>query len=456
MKNYDPHLVGGHSDIGPVRQVNQDAFRLPDPGTPTNLGALYIVADGVGGQEHGEEAARIGVQVAYDSFYQARRQESPIQAALKFALNQANLAVYAEAQKRDGARMGCTMVAVVQHQGLLYVAHVGDARAYVLHDGRMRRMTRDDTWVQKQVEAGLLKAEDAAKHELRNVVTQVLGNKPEVDVHLGKPYTVAPDDMLLLCSDGLYDPVSDAQMEQILTSNPPQQAAEALIQAAVAGNATDNITAVVVQSGRISAARSGLPIPKWAPLAVVGVILLIALAAALPGLLRGGNENSAPDGATDLPTPLPTLPLVVQTVEGGDGLLATAVPAVPAVPAAPTSTIAPLPTETPTPTATPPPTFTPEPSPEPELSACVINLVFVWSDAQINRDACDQFALNQFARGTAVRYIDPITPLVTAGPDADCAPGNVFRKVRAVESGIEGWVLANALQLVEPGESCPP
>ncbi len=449
MKNYDPKMVGGYSDIGPVRQVNQDAFRLPDPTTSTHLGALYIVADGVGGQEHGEEAAKLGIQVAYDTFYQVRQQDYQIQAALKHALNKANQAVYAEAQARGGGRMGCTMVAVVQHEGMLYVAHVGDARAYLLHEGRMRRMTRDDTWVQKQVEAGLLSAEDAAKHELRNVVTQVLGNKPEVDVHLGKPYALTPDDMLMMCSDGLYDPVSDEQMQQLMISNPPQQAAEALIQAAITGNATDNITAVVVHSGAISALPSGVNIPRWLPLAVVGVILLIALAAALPSLFRSDptpSGNGVEDGSTELPTPMPTLPPVDQPVDGGVGLET-------AVPAAATSTIAPT---IPLATATLTPTLTSEPSPAPEPLVCVINLAFVWTDAQINSGNCEQSAQNQFVRGTTVEFIEPFIPRTVDGPNLECELGNVFRKVRAVETGIEGWVLANALQSLDPGQSCPP
>ncbi len=453
MNNYNPKLVGGHSHIGPVRQINQDAFRLPDTTTPTHLGTLYIVADGVGGQEHGEDAAKMGVQVAYETFYQARQRNVPIQEALQYALNQANQAVYAEAQARGGGRMGCTMVAVVQHEGMLYVAHVGDARAYLLHDGRMRRMTRDDTWVQKQVEAGLLTAEDAARHELRNVVTQVLGNKPEVDVHLGKPYALTPDDVLMLCSDGLYDPVNDEQMAQIIRNNPPQQAAEALVQAAIAGNATDNITAVVVHSGQIAAAPPATKIPKWLPLAVVGVILLIALSAALPGLFRNEANGGAgvEDGGMELPTAMPTLSTVTEPGNGSDGVLETAVPDT-----APTSTIAPLATNTPAPTATPAPTLTLEPTPAAEPLICVINLVFVWSDAQIDSGTCTQVTWERFDPGTTVEFIDPVIPRIIDGPNSNCDPDNVFRKVRATESGIEGWVLDNALRTLDPGQTCPP
>ena len=447
MKNYDSKLTGGYTDIGPVRKVNQDAFRLPDPTTPTQLGALYIVADGVGGQEHGEVAAKLGVNVAYEAFYQVRQQEHPIQAALKHALNEANQAVYAEAQERGGGRMGCTMVAVVQHEGILYVAHVGDARAYLIHEGRLRRMTRDDTWVQKQVEAGILSAEDAAKHELRNVVTQVLGNKPEVDVHLGKPYTLTPNDVLMMCSDGLYDPVSDEQMLQIMAANPPQQAAEALVQAAIDGNATDNITAVVVHAGQAMAARGGVVIPKWLPLVVVGVVLLIAIGAIVAPLFSNGDTNAPPPPA-DLPTSMPTQagPEVI------DGVGETAVPP---QNAEPTSTLAPIPSETPLPTETPQPTLTPEPTVGLPPQACIVRFVYVWNDAQIDSGSCNLKAQQQLEAGTIVRYTDPF-PRIVNGPDDQCDVPNTFRKVRDEASGIEGWVLENDVQLIAPGASCPP
>ncbi|HEX6385374.1 MAG TPA: protein phosphatase 2C domain-containing protein, partial [Anaerolineae bacterium] len=185
MRNFNQDLVGVNSDKGPVRPANEDAFWVPDAGTPTELGALYVVTDGVGGQEEGAAAAELAARVVRDAFYQLRQSGEPVQAALERAIHQANQAVYEEGQARGG-RMGCTIVAAVQNQGSLYVAHVGDARAYLLRDGRLQQLTRDDTWVQKQVDAGLISAEAAAQHELRNVVTQVLGNRPEVNINLAE------------------------------------------------------------------------------------------------------------------------------------------------------------------------------------------------------------------------------------------------------------------------------
>ncbi len=132
----------------------------------------------------------------------------------------------------------------------------------------MRRLTRDDSWVQKQVEAGLITEQQAAKHEFRNIVTQVLGNKPEVNVHLSKTIPLQPDDLVLLCSDGLYDALPDSKMLSILTNNSPSSAAQQLVNAAIVAEAKDNITAVVVKpeggmnDSCLAAAKQRLPVLK--------------------------------------------------------------------------------------------------------------------------------------------------------------------------------------------------
>lgn len=345
-----PQQIGSFSDKGPVRQDNQDACWVPDETTPTELGALYLVADGVGGQAHGRRAADLAIATARERFYRLRREQEPIPDALREAIQDANMAVLREAEQRQ-ARMGSTMVAAVHHNNELHVAHVGDARAYLLRDGDLVRLTRDDTWVQKQVEAGLLTAEDAAHHELRNVVTQVLGNKPELTVNqLQHPLSLEDGDQFLLCSDGLYDALSPADMVRIMMSAPPIDAAPALVRAAAAAEAGDNITAVVVQHGRpippaeaktmvTPAVTDTEPAPSPAPAAtaparperksrvpfwllgllVLGVLLLL-IPAALWVLNQGnvdlslGGEDplpaatAAPDGGVldeAVPTPLP-------------------------------------------------------------------------------------------------------------------------------------------------------
>ena len=176
-------IAHGFNDKGPIRKANEDSFILPDPNAPTDLGLIYVVADGVGGQEHGAEASQLAVRIIHDVFYQTRQVGESIPVALAHAADQANLAIYDEAQKRQTGRMGCTVVTAVHHQGQRYILHAGDARAYLLRYGKLQKLTRDDTWVQRQVEEGLIGEDTAQHHELRHVVTRVLGNNPTAAVH---------------------------------------------------------------------------------------------------------------------------------------------------------------------------------------------------------------------------------------------------------------------------------
>jgi protein phosphatase len=252
--DYRPERIGGATDKGPRRSENQDAFWIPGAATPTDLGALYLVADGVGGQQDGAVAAKLAVEIVQQVFYELRGEGEAVSIALKNGLEKANEVILKEAQKRQVRKMGSTFVAVVLDGDKLTAAHVGDARAYLVRQGKMQALTRDDTWVQRQVDAGLISAEEAAKHEFRNVVTQVLGNRPDITVNLSKSHTLQPGDAIMLCSDGLYDVLSDGQMTSLILENEPQRAAESLVQAAVKAEATDNITAVVVRTGAAAAA----------------------------------------------------------------------------------------------------------------------------------------------------------------------------------------------------------
>lgn len=277
--------VGARSDQGPTRLANEDAFWVSSAQTPLEYGALYLVADGVGGQEHGAAAAQQAVQVISAAFYQLRRSGSTIPEALTDSILQANQAIYERAQAMNVSRMGCTLVAAVQHQGKLYVAHVGDARAYLLMENHLRRLTRDDTWVQKQVDAGMITYEQAANHELRNIVTQVLGNKLDITVHQSATQDLRAGDIFMLCSDGLHGVLTIEQLYKLMKNNPPQAAADALVQAAIEAQTKDNVTAVVVNSGVQKARRGKVPplkqtgartaLPLWVIVTIATAVLLL-------------------------------------------------------------------------------------------------------------------------------------------------------------------------------------
>lgn len=458
MNNYAPERVGATSDKGPVRPANEDAFWLSDADAPTDLGALYLVADGVGGQEHGAAAAQLAITVVSQEFYRLRQNGVEIPSALESAIRQANQAIYDQAQARGGGKMGCTLVAAVQHDGILQVAHVGDARAYLFMGNRLRRLTRDDTWVQKQVEAGIITAEQAAKHELRNVVTQVLGNKPEIEVHLSRAQPLYTGDIFMLSSDGVHDVLDNAQILSLLKENPPQAAAEALVKAAIDADTKDNATAVVVHGGLIPGRERATAVP----LATVGVhpnrrlplwATITLAAAALAVIIWGAYTIFAPDEPESLleddtsSAPEISIPALEQTD--------TPLPELATVPATEDATAVSLPTSTirPPDTATPPPTNTPTATPVPR--ACVIADAFLWQEEQLTDGDCDQFAQETLAGGTEILILDS-TPRTVNGPDSSCQANDFIEVQSVTEPETTGWILAIYAEPLAEGASCAP
>lgn len=451
--------VGAKTDQG-TRSHNEDAYWVSDEQTPVELGALYVVADGVGGQVHGAAAAQQAVQVVNESFYRLRSDGLGVPEALHDAILEANRAVYEQAQARGSVKMGCTLAAAVQHEGKLHVAHVGDARAYLLMEGRLRRLTRDDTWVQKQVDAGIITAAEAEKHELRNIVTQVLGNRLDITVHSAAAQELHAGDIFLLCSDGLHGVLGNEQLYRLLKSNPPPEAADALVQAAIEAETTDNVTAVVVNSGQ-NVARKGLAarasrrMPLWV-MVTLGTMILLLIAWGVYGLLSansisvefgGGRETGENGGTLPLATDI-AIPAQLPTAQ-------------PPTPLPPTITMPPPPTAAP-PTATLPPTDTPPPlptsTPTPPQTGCVVReLLYVWREDQVRSNTCDHYAREGFdlRLGQQVLILDN-NAIPGNGPDAGCRPGS-FIKVQSMSNpAITGWVLAGGVQNIPAGESCQP
>ncbi len=297
-ENPEKHF-GGYSDKGPVRSGNEDTFWIPEELTPVHLGELFIVADGVGGQRHGRAAADRAALTIHNVFYRLRQAQDSIHDAIQEAILQANTAVIEESQQLGDGKMGSTIVTGIIDQDVLTVAHVGDARAYLLRQGQLRQLTRDDSWVQRQVDAGLLTPEEAANHELRNVVTQVLGNKTDITVHLSDPIPLQAGDLVMLCSDGLYDVLSDHQMSSIMINNSPQTAAEELVQMAATSGATDNITAVVTRYG---------PADAVAPIAATATATDMTIQDASPAVTPTASPATKPTNKSKSP---PWLPLLI-------------------------------------------------------------------------------------------------------------------------------------------------
>ena len=251
--------VAKASDIGQVRGRNEDAFLVIDSTLQnddglTSLG-LYVIADGMGGHQKGEVASSTAVRVAachiiqdvFVPFLSEAGQESqrhPINEALIDAVEAANLAVHTQVPEA-----GTTLTAALIFGYRVYLAHVGDSRAYIFSQGTLRQITQDHSLVARLVELGQATPEEALTHAHRNVLYRAIGQAGslEVDTYM-QPFPAGS--CLLLCSDGLWGTVSDQEITDILAmATSPQNALECLIAAANQNGGSDNITAILVAMG---------------------------------------------------------------------------------------------------------------------------------------------------------------------------------------------------------------
>jgi PPM family protein phosphatase len=228
------------TDTGPVRPHNEDAaFATP---------RLAAVADGVGGHAAGEVASRIVIGVL------AGLEKSWVDGSLDEALARAvadgndRIALLMECRP-ETAGMGTTLTAVALHDDYV-VANIGDSRTYLLRDGELRRLTRDDSYLQELLDAGVVSPEAARAHPHRNLVTAAL------DGAAGREPTITrvparAGDRLLLCSDGVSDVLDEPQIAELLAR---EDAADALVRAALEAGARDNVTAVVADAVAVEAA----------------------------------------------------------------------------------------------------------------------------------------------------------------------------------------------------------
>jgi len=235
------------TDVGRKREHNEDnmAYVIPkDPQVMAQKGALFIVADGMGGHAAGEVASEIAVDTISTAYYPDDHEDVAV--ALLNAIKRTNTLIHqraAENMLRSG--MGTTSVVAVLRGNMAYIANVGDSRAYVIRKGKIKQISQDHSWVAEQVRAGLLTEEQARTHAQRNVITRSLGTQAEVEVDLFVE-PLEEGDILLLCCDGLSGVVSDDEMRSIVERFPPQESVYHLIERANENGGPDNITAIVI------------------------------------------------------------------------------------------------------------------------------------------------------------------------------------------------------------------
>lgn len=224
------------SDVGLRREVNQDSYGTED----IPFGCLLVVCDGMGGHAAGEVASRIGVDAILQEVV-ALTVDDP-ELALRQSFIIANERIYAEGR----GTMGTTGVAALLGRNRLYIANVGDSRAYLVRDGQIVQLSRDHSLVSDQVAAGLLTPEQARISNVRNIITRALGHQTEVDVDTFR-FPLRSGDTVLLSSDGLHGLIEDQEIAEIAAILPPEEAARRLVDQANERGGVDNITVVIAQ-----------------------------------------------------------------------------------------------------------------------------------------------------------------------------------------------------------------
>jgi protein phosphatase len=253
MAKKQPELalsVGVRSERG-RRDDNQDkmsAFSTP-------LGMVYVVADGMGGYRGGAEASRRVVEGFQRHLNGTGFTESiNLKEQFQRAAQQTNAEILAESSSGDPTveGMGSTVVLALLRStpgGMqMLTAHIGDSRGYLLREGTLYRITRDHSMVQRMVDTGLLTSEQARNHPESNVLSRAIGKQPTVEIEIGDLFQMNPGDVLLLCSDGLWGPLTEQQIGELLGRHVgTQEIADALVNLALECGSDDNITVQVVR-----------------------------------------------------------------------------------------------------------------------------------------------------------------------------------------------------------------
>lgn len=233
------------TDIGLQRSENQDNYRAGEQPDGT---VWALVCDGMGGAQGGLLAATLACDHLEQAFTQNIDTLKTPAAVRKFLFrvtDEANTVIHTRARQDPAVHgMGTTMVCVVARGGLLQIVHVGDSRAYLYAEGALGRLTKDHSMVQELIEQGTITEQEASTHPHKNLITRALGVGANVDVDYGEAQ-LCEGDIVLLCTDGLTNCVSDDEIADTLGAVPFDAAADALVQKALDADGLDNITVLL-------------------------------------------------------------------------------------------------------------------------------------------------------------------------------------------------------------------
>jgi serine/threonine protein phosphatase PrpC len=244
----DVRVPAAITDTGCERDLNEDRYAVIE----SQSGLAWVVCDGMGGATGGELAAQLAID-AIRRDLESLPQRLPAQ-AIKAAVLEANRIIVLRRQNPAFSGMGTTVVAAMFGGREIAIAHAGDSRAYLVRDSAIQQLTTDHTYVQDLVDRGKINIEEALSHPQAHVLTRCIGSEPGLEVDLQRYWVwdVAdnePQDLLLLCSDGLYSLVSEGEIANIITQNSPQQACVQLVEVAKTRGGYDNITVAIIPLG---------------------------------------------------------------------------------------------------------------------------------------------------------------------------------------------------------------
>ncbi|WP_137653121.1 PP2C family protein-serine/threonine phosphatase [Bifidobacterium moukalabense] len=282
------------SDVGTVRSNNQDSAFAGE--------RLIAICDGMGGHAGGDTASTIAIRsLAHIERDNVQDDVKTVAHMMETSVMAAHDAIVGKAKReRRLAGMGTTVTAVALVSGYWVLAHIGDSRAYLLHDGHLIRMTSDHSYVQHLLDTGRISESEARNHPQRNVVMRVLGDfdiDPRPDIAVRKAH---PADRWLLCSDGLCGVLEDSTLQEVLaTCSDQEECAQRLVSMALRAGSTDNVTAVIADA-TLALNADAFDLPHQTPL-VAGaasaslepIADIINAPVATAPLLREGKQSPA-------------------------------------------------------------------------------------------------------------------------------------------------------------------
>lgn len=244
LKKYVPEIEsGGLSVIGPVREDNQDTIHFPNGDRPVGRGLLFAIADGMGGYAHGGIASSLALE-SFSSII-ANHNGNSIVRTMQRGVETANIKIYQKARQLDAGRMGTTLTAAYVIGDMLYLAHVGDSRAYLIRDGKAICLTEDHTTVGDMVRSKLISSDKIRTHAQRSVLTRSVGFDLFVQPDITQQ-KLREGDRLILCSDGVWSVIEDEEFAQVVSkTSSVDEISQKLINLALHHHTDDNASVVV-------------------------------------------------------------------------------------------------------------------------------------------------------------------------------------------------------------------